>query len=187
MITPTDITNFSRSQAELEEFLLFAVLVAGKTARIQAQKLEQFLQVNPNLTPFEHIRSLEESNMLDHWIRQFKLGQYNRLGKAFRSILMFQNKLDTVTLDELESVAGIGPKTARFFLLHSRPNQKMAALDTHILKFMASKGHKVPKSTPPKKQYNQIEKDFLAECEQAGKSVAEMDLQIWEAYSEKSR
>ena len=39
MITPTTITNYNRTEAELEEFLMFAILVAGKGAEQQALKL----------------------------------------------------------------------------------------------------------------------------------------------------
>ena len=192
MITPTNITNYNRTQPELEEFLLFAILVAGKTAKTQAEKLNLFLQDHPvkngtlndkKDSPFEFIQRILNLNMLKLWMMDCKLGQYNRLDKAIRGILQFKGKLDTVRLDELESVEGIGPKTARFFLLHSRPNQRIAALDTHILKFMSEKGYKVPKSTPSKKLYAMIENDFLTECDKAGKNVADMDLEIWKSYS----
>jgi len=190
MIEPTNITNYNRTQAELEEFLLFAILVAGKTAKTQAEKLDSFLiPCSCNITPFGWIKMLCK---IDHHdprlgllatMKICKLGQYNRIEKAFRGILQFEGKLDSVTLEELESIQGIGPKTARFFLLHSRPNQKVAALDTHILKFLSEKGYNVPKSTPNKKMYRKIELDFLAECEKAGKNVADMDLEIWKSYS----
>jgi len=189
MITPTNITNYNRTQAELEEFILFAILVAGKTAKTQAKKLEEFLSDIEGETPFAKLTNLVmnsetfQAEALDDKMRKHKLGQYLRLKVAFLGVLMHRNKLDTITLDELESLHGIGPKTARFFLLHSRPNQKIAALDTHILKFMSEKGYKVPKTTPSKKKYGQIEKDFLTECEKAGKDVAEMDLEIWKSYS----
>jgi thermostable 8-oxoguanine DNA glycosylase len=192
MITPTNITNYNRTQAELEEFLLFAILVAGKTAKTQAEKLEEFLQDIEGETPFDKITNLLMlgDNLstrcqfaLENKMRKHKLGQYLRLKAAFVGALMFRNKLDSVTVEELESVHGIGSKTARFFILHSRPNQKIAVLDTHILKFLSEKGYNVPKATPSKKKYGQIEKDFLTECEKAGKDVAEMDLEIWKSYS----
>jgi thermostable 8-oxoguanine DNA glycosylase len=192
MITTTNITNYNRTQAELEEFLLFAILVAGKTAKTQAEKLNLFLQNHPvkngtlNETkdsPFEFIERILNLNMLKLWMMDCKLGQYNRLDKAIRDILQFKGKLDSVTIEDLESVDGIGSKTARFFVLHSRPDQKIAVLDTHILKFLSEKGYKVPKATPSKKKYGKIEEYFLAECEKAGKDVAEMDLEIWKSYS----
>ena len=42
-IDPYNITNFQRSDAELELFLLFCIVVAGKTAYIQSEKLDLFL------------------------------------------------------------------------------------------------------------------------------------------------
>ena len=117
-------------------------------------------------------------------LKAHKLGQYKRLEKAFRGILVFKNKLDKVSAEDLECIDGIGPKTSRFFLLHSRPNLRVAVLDTHILKFLNEKGYKVPKATPSdKKKYRKIELDFLSECDKAGKNVADMDLEIWKSYS----
>jgi thermostable 8-oxoguanine DNA glycosylase len=193
MITPTNITNYNRTQAELEEFLLFTILVAGKTAKTQAIKLDSFLSNHPlkngtlndkKDSPFDFIQRLIDLKMLKIWMKDCKLGQYNRLENAFVGIMQFKGKLDSVTLDELESISGIGSKTSRFFLLHSRPDQKIAVLDTHILKYMSKQGYNVPKITPSdKKKYRKIEEDFLYECRILKKNPAELDLEIWKSYS----
>ena len=193
MITPTNITNYNRTQAELEEFLLFTILVAGKTAKTQAIKLDSFLSNHPlkngtlndkKDSPFDFIQRLIDLKMLKIWMKDCKLGQYNRLENAFVGIMQFKGKLDSVTLDELESISGIGSKTSRFFLLHSRPDQKIAVLDTHILKYMSKQGYNVPKVTPSdKKKYRKIEEDFLYECRILKKNPAELDLEIWKSYS----
>ena len=191
MITPTNITNYNRTQAELEEFLLFAILVAGKTAKTQAEKLEAFLKSKKHVglpsdtTPFQYLIYLTNLQDMVSPMKVHKLGQYNRIEKAFRGILQFQGKLDSVNLEELESVSGIGSKTSRFFLLHSRPDQKIAVLDTHILKYMNERGYEgIPKVTPSdKKKYRKIEEDFLYECRILKKSPAELDLEIWKSYS----
>ena len=64
MVNPYDITNYNRTQNELQEFLLFTIVVAGKTAYIQAQKLDQFLKsVNTrlmmpdNISPFQSLKN----------------------------------------------------------------------------------------------------------------------------------
>jgi len=44
MIDPSNITNFDRTDGELEEFALFAPAVAGKTADVQASKVNELLQ-----------------------------------------------------------------------------------------------------------------------------------------------
>jgi thermostable 8-oxoguanine DNA glycosylase len=192
MITPTTITNFNRTEAELEEFLMFAILVAGKGAEQQAKKLEAFLNSKKDLglpsdtTPFQYLTFLSNMQDMVTPMKVHKLGQYKRIANAFKGIIQFKGRLSKVTIEELESIKGIGSKTARFFILHSRPNQKVAVLDTHILKWMKSLGHNVPKSTPSKKKYGIIEKIFLCIAEARDMSVAELDLQIWKSYTQKA-
>jgi len=189
MITPNTITNYNRTQSELEEFLLFSILVAGKTAKTQAIKLDSFLNDSEGDTPFQKIINLILSDEtllakdLEEKMKKHKLGQYSRLKAAFTGILSFKDKLDSVTLDELESVMGIGCKTSRFFILHSRPNQNLAVLDTHILKYMKAQGYNVPKTTPNKKKYKEIEDDFLYEAKILRKTPADLDLEIWKSYA----
>lgn len=185
MITPNSITNYNRTEAELEEFLLFAILVAGKSAEQQAKKLEQFLAGCPysKYTPFQYLEYLIKTSTLTGEMMRLKLGQYKRLTFAFIGILKFKDRLKEVTIEELESVYGVGCKTARFFVLHSRPAAKVAVLDTHILKWMKALGHNVPKATPTKRNYSIIEKIFLTIAEAKGMSVAELDLQIWKSYA----
>lgn len=186
MIDPSKITNYNRTEEELEEFLLFTIMVAGKSAIQTAKKLNEFLYFADNKkSPLDTIIDRDNRSCLLYAMRMCKLGQYDRLEKAFKGIIQFKNRLKSVTIDELESVAGIGSKTSRFFILHSRPNQQIAVLDTHILKYMASKGYKVPKSTPPKNKYGAIEEQFIQLAKDNNMSVADFDLQVWRSYSEK--
>jgi len=189
MITPTSITNYNRTEEELEEFLMFAILVAGKGAEQQAKKLEAFLDRSMHENsgkPFQHLEHLIHWGWLDLRMREFKLGQYKRIGHAFTEILKFKGRLKTVTVEELESVKGIGSKTARFFILHSRPNQRVAVLDTHILKYLKSMGHNVPKATPSKNKYKVIEELFIRIADGLQMSIADFDLHIWKTYAQKA-
>jgi thermostable 8-oxoguanine DNA glycosylase len=190
MITPTTITNYNRTEAELEEFLMFAILVAGKGAEQQAKKLDAFLKhcMYPQIgKPFAHIEYLVKNNWLELQMKEFKLGQYKRIGHAFREILKFKGRLKEVTIEELESISGIGSKTARFFILHSRPDANVAVLDTHILKWMSEQGYKsIPKATPPKKKYAEIENLFLQEAIRHQMTPADLDLTIWKSYAKKA-
>lgn len=192
MIVPENITNYNRTEAELEEFLIFAILVAGKTAKTQAQKLEEFLSSKKILglpedtTPFEFLEYLIKGNMLTNLMMKHKLGQYKRLLIAFLGIVRFKGNLKNVTIEELESITGIGSKTARFFVLHSRPKVRHAVLDTHILKWMGALGMIVPKATPPKKKYAELEQKFLALADERNMSVADLDLHIWKTYAVKA-
>jgi thermostable 8-oxoguanine DNA glycosylase len=190
MINPDQITNYNRTEEELEEFLMFAICVAGKNAKQTAKKLNAFLTENNdiNLSPFNWVEYLvrlqgwRSKNPLAEEMFDHKLGQYTRIEKAFRGILQFKGRLDEVSVKELESVFGVGSKTARFFVLHSRPNQQVAVLDTHILKYMYEQGYDVPRSTPPKHKYGIIEEQFLQLAFENNMSVADFDLHIWKSY-----
>lgn len=192
MITPTTITNYNRTEAELEEFLMFAILVAGKGAEQQAKKLDQFLKIKSKLglpsdtTPFQYLTFLCNMQDMVTPMKVCKLGQYNRIEKAFRGILQFKDNLKNVSVEDLESIKGIGSKTARFFILHSRPDAKVAVLDTHILKWLNEQGYNAPKATPPKKKYSELEKIFLTEAWKREMTPADLDLTIWKSYATKA-
>lgn len=190
MIDPTKVTDYNRGPLELEEFMLFAIIVAGKGAFQQATKLEAFLtpiRTNDiqsklrNMSPFAYIRMLDEQGKLDEALRSVKMGQYNRIGSAFRAVANFFGVDSNITLSIrlLECIKGVGMKTARFFFMHSMPNQNLACLDTHILKWLGEKGHDVPKTTPNGAKYLMLEQIFLGYAAQMGKSPADLDLEIW--------
>ena len=76
MIDPYNITNYNRTEAELQELLMFCILVAGKTAYIQAGKLEQFLDsiksrlnLSDKIKPFDIIRSANDHGILSQEIQ----------------------------------------------------------------------------------------------------------------------
>ncbi len=180
MIDPRQITKFSRTDYELQEFLLFCVAVAGKSSEIQSRKLDIFLAPHTHL-PFERIKSLvAQGNFMDV-LMQSKLGQYRRIGKAYVNLAHSGLDLRTCTIEELEKIEGIGPKTSRFFMLHSRPNQELAVLDTHILSWLRTRGWKAPKATPSQPIYGKLEVAFLMECIWSGLTPAALDLSIWKS------
>lgn len=194
MIDPYKITNYKRTRAELEEFLLFCITVAGKTAYIQAGKLEQFLQsINKRLmmpdylNPFQTIKSADQHGILMEEIIKSKLGQYKKLFKSFKYIINNPINLECSLPSELEQIPGIGMKSSRFFLLHSfeRYNCSIAILDTHILKFIRENiDIRAPKSTPViAVTYKYWEDVFLYWCELNNKNVADFDLEVWKSYA----
>ena len=136
LIDPKDITNYSRTDVELQSFWIFCILVAGKNSDTTARLVTKLLKDRGDKTPFEFIRSLKLVE-LHEYIKVCKTGQYDRVRKA----LYFSAKLDlrTCTRDDLMDVYGVGPKTARFFLLHSREFCDEVVLDTHILNWMRVK------------------------------------------------
>jgi hypothetical protein len=199
MIDPSKVTNFNRTASELEEFLLFTIVVAGKPAYQQAEKLDKFLEHKGEGTPFEYIRWLDAwgtSGYIEKMLRQVKMGQYQRISSAFRGVSDFFRSdsdnirfhpLATVPVRILESVKGIGMKTSRFFVMHTRPTSEYACLDTHILQWLGNKGHNVPKTTPSGQKYLELEKVFLDYAKEMSMMPAALDLQIWnEAQSKKT-
>ena len=194
MIDPYKITNYNRNQYELEEFLLFCIVVAGKTAYIQAQKLNDFLvSVNTRLcmpeyiNPFQSLKSAEQHGILMEEIQKAKLGQYKKIYAGFKYISEHNLDLRKTTTDQLELVPGVGMKSSRFFLLHSDETYKdnIAILDTHILKFIKENiDNRAPKSTPTiRVTYKYWEDVFLYWCELNNKNVADFDLEVWKSYA----
>lgn len=103
--------------------------------------------------------------------------------KAIDVMVNSNLNLKTCTVDDLQAIPGIGPKTARFFLLHTRPDAMVACLDTHILKFLRINGHDAPVSTPSGKRYLELERIYLDMCVRNGWNPAEKDIQIWRTFS----
>ena len=182
MIDPHNITNYNQSQSELEEVLLFWICAAGKTAVTMSRSLDAMLSTLQGNTPFDKIKKVGEDK-LPQTLKSFGIGCYNNKAKSMWGLSNKGLDLSSCSVEDLEGVHGIGPKTARCFIIHSRRNARHAGLDTHILKFLRSKGHDVPKSTPTKKKYKELEAVFLDYVDASGKSVAEFDLDIWRSYA----
>lgn len=186
MIDPFKITNFKRSEEELEEFWLFCICVAGKTASIVAKLYDEFLTgTRYQGSPFTKVEKMIKNGVLVDHLKRARLGQYSRLEKSFKDTVNAKLDLRKCTVSDLEEIHGVGPKTSRFFLLHSRRNQKIAVLDVHVLKYLKNKGYDVPKITPDKKRYADVEQMFLTEAKKQKLSIADFDLKIWSEYATK--
>jgi len=183
MIDENNVTKFNRTKAELQEFLLFGMCVAGKTASVQSKKLDEFLGLVNGECPFEKIQKMMDAGTLKSNLKRVKMGKYRTLVPGFSQLATDSPNLKTISKEELETYTGIGPKTSRYFILHSRENAKVACLDTHILKWMKSLGYDVPKSTPSGKRYLDIETKYLNECRKRKRHPAHLDLAIWKRYS----
>lgn len=133
MIDPSNVTDTARTEAALEEFLLFCVVVAGKNADQQAAKLEGLLK---GRSPFAFIRQCAADGSLGRRLREVRLGKYALLGRSLRQLSQSGIDLRACPWQELTRFPGIGIKTAKFFVLHSRPGQMHGVLDTHVLSWM---------------------------------------------------
>ena len=126
-----------------------------------------------------------DRNILLDELQRVKLGKYSVLVKGYTEIVKNKINVFTCTITDLEVITGIGMKTSRFFLLHSRPEQQIAVLDTHILKYLREEleYENIPTSTPTGKKYIELEQIFIKEANLSGLSIADFDLKIWKSYS----
>ena len=193
MINPYSL-NIKNNKKELEEFILFSVAVAGKSAKQISIALDKFLydqkdiKYHNKMTPFDIIRFMVNDRTLFIRIKKSGLGKYHLLTKAYRQLVLSQIDLKTCSTNDLENIIGIGFKTSRFFIGYTRPNIKVAILDTHILKYLRNELNisDVPKSTPSSyNTYQKFENIFLKEAEKQKKSIKQLDLEIWNKYSRK--
>lgn len=164
---------------ELQRRLIYAIIVAGKSARFTEGAITRLL--DPGATPFKWLKFLLNTDRLDEALRAARTGNYTKIGKAIRALLSQEIDLRSCTPEQLEVIHGIGPKTSRFFILWTRPNERYAALDVHVLRWLRGLGHAAPRSTPNGKKYRELEKIFLSEADKRGLSAGDLDSKIWQA------
>jgi len=194
MIDPSKITINNATDEELEELILFWVCAAGKNGRTAARCLDKFLKLisSPYGKPMSSIFNFNSLYNLPDTLRACGIGCYNSKAKSFLQLAIEcvsgRLNLRTCTTDDLEKIHGIGMKTSRCFIIHSRKEARYAGLDTHILKHLKINGvDNVPKSTSgTKKEYLRLEKEFLKLADEINMAPAEYDLMIWNKYSIKS-
>jgi hypothetical protein len=204
MIDPHNIPAGKMTSHYLEEWILFGILVANKPAVRTAKNLDAFLKdlrkdvavrrYNPVLkhrrttmaSPFELVVGAQLAGNLRSYLEKHRFGQYTRIEKAFHAApnLPTMGKSALLTIDQLESIHGIGMKTARMIMMYYKPGSRVAPLDTHILKFLREKGYDAPKITPSsRKQYLALEKAFLNEADNLKLTPLQLDKQVWQQYA----
>lgn len=188
-VNPNSIpTQMNRQQ--LEWFCLFAVAVAGKGAKQTEAKLNDYMDNfgRFGVNPFDAVRADIYDGVLGYWIRAHRFGQYTRIEKAWTELVKLDVTKD-LTVEKLEAIPGIGPKTARFIVLYTQPDSNVVPLDTHILKYLAKRfpGVAVPKSTPSKgAKYAALEQLFQQEAKRRKMTVKELDTEVWRSYAIKA-
>lgn len=190
MIDPSKITNYNLNKDELEEVLLFWVCAAGKNGTTAARLVDELLEKVDgfNKGPFNSIKTLDKDELVNI-LKSVGIGCYNHKARTMLELTNSKLNLKTCTAEELESIYGIGMKTSRCFIIHSRQDAQYAGLDTHMLKHLREEGIKdVPKSTPTsRKQYERLEKEVLKLVNSAGVGPSEYDLKVWNKYAIKGK
>lgn len=201
MVNPNKITNYKLSTSALQEHAIFWLLVAGKTAKVISKRMKlvfnhlQELWIRDHkhahqipVFPFDLIRDLASRRRGSDWLaiilKQYGIGCHGVKAKGMIQLARAAINLRKCPPEALEAICGIGMKTARCFILHSRRNAQCSGLDTHLLHLLRDLGFDVPRSTPgSRKKYLDIEHLFLEIVSRTTKTPAELDLLIWRVYS----
>lgn len=184
MIDPVHITDYNRSSLELEELLLFCIAVAASNALRTATQLDKFLKMLPRMkngeSHFTAIRRYGTDHDLPDTLRRFGIRFHTSKARGFMEAANADLDLHRCDVQDLEKINGIGMKTSRFFVLHTRKNAQVACLDVHILRWLKSYcGVQVPSQTPAKKKYLELEEIFLEAAKALRMQPADLDLKIW--------
>lgn len=207
MVNAQDIIQYDRTDWELEELVLFLVAVAGHNAETTSKALRNFFYTD-KVSPFQQVKEMDTvTGMLLERLKQARMGCYTKLEKSYRQLANSNIDLRTCTLEDLMKFHGVGRKSASCFIGWTRRGQKMAMLDTHLLKFLRSqqtyflssvcprtplslsiaeqfKDLKIPRTTPSsKKLYDKLENIYLDICKFYKKDPIEFDLELWKLYS----
>lgn len=190
MINPDKITNYNLSTSKLEENLVFWVLVAGKTAKTTAKNLDKLLKKlhaygweGKKNSPLQLLNrfNVEELALI---LKACGFGCYNLKAESLKQLASANLNLKTCSVEDLEKIKGIGRKTSRCFVMHTRKNARCAGLDTHLLKFLNDLGYNVPRSTPGSDRlYKEVEGKLLSVVDKTKRSPAALDLLVWRVYS----
>lgn len=213
MINPAAITNYRRTQSELEEMVLFATLVPGKPARFMAKALEG-LMIDARIiygdteSPFGLVRILISKNLLRAALEKHRIGQYTRIERCWSELVAFTqtnatpggyrkilHRVDLRNVASLEKVYGIGMKTARFIVVHSCRGAQHAVLDTHVMKELRALGYpikvyarevdgRIQEYIPLDRNHYLIYESYVLEAARKAKlTPAEWDLQTWNKWT----
>jgi hypothetical protein len=189
-MNPLAITDFYRDNEQLERFWIYGMLVAGKNSDWAAPKIEEMFRDKPaDVTPLQWLK--ENDQDLENKLVAHRVGNYRDTMRGLRD--SYDLDLRTATVEQLEGVHKIGPKTARFFILHSREGvEDVLPLDTQWMKFLREHGATDKHQTPSGRRrkdgssaYTDLERVAIALARRyyPGLALADIDLILWARYS----
>jgi thermostable 8-oxoguanine DNA glycosylase len=177
--------NFQRTDRELEMFFIFSIAVAGKSARPTEKAVKKL--IGRAKWPCQKLARLWRRNELQEKLEESRIGKHQTMHELASWIYGPSQASLTRTLrlcgvDRMAlEIPGVGPKTARFFALYSRPAQSFAVLDRHVLAWLRDRGHDAPVNTPQKpKRYKELEQIVLDICRDELIAPADLDERIWQ-------
>lgn len=118
MIDPKNITDYNRTDEQLQAFWIFSCVVAGKNSDFAASVISKLLSKGKRFskTPFQYLEELGETGVRNALVAA-KSGNYTRITRFIIESLSLD--LRTATFEELMNVFGIGPKSASNWIFHS--------------------------------------------------------------------
>lgn len=156
-------------------FLIHAMLVAGKNAATMEPKIRALVNLRrANEMPFDMLYRLYQEGNLLNALHRIRSGQYRRLAIGLAQLSRLD--VDTCTIEDLECVIGIGPKTAAYYMMYCRGAADVAANDTHVKKFLKEIGCE-------SRNYRTQERVFLEACRALGVSNKELDDLVWRRHA----
>lgn len=170
-----------QTKGQLEWALIYSCIVAGKSAVFADGVMHRLFGVREapwNFSPIGYLGSLGVDG-IERELRRARSGNYSKLTRCFSELAAAKLDLLKCTPTDLENIHGIGPKTSRFFILWTRPGERYAALDVHVLRWLKAKGYPAPKSTPSGALYASLEASFISEADKRGMTARELDFEIW--------
>ena len=176
-----DMYNWTNTREKRELVLLFSIMAAGKSADRTSDALNYMMHTLPGDTPFDKIRDMVKRQDALEKLKTFRIGQHNRILKAFRAIVDFDVDAVPPDPDKLLAIPGIGLKTSRFVSLVYDRTLKVAVLDTHVLKFLRNRlGIDAPMGTPNSvKIYDRLSKPIIRLAELLGVTCGDLDIVLW--------
>ena len=187
MINPSKITNYDRSERQLQEFLVFSICVANKQAKRIATSVDRMLHDMAWMDfPLPCIRAYCKRQGVKAFaakLHKYGITPHNQKAEFLYSAARANLCLSVCSFEELMGIKGVSHKTAHFFLTHSREGHDYPVLDTHILHFLRDCGVNAPMATPSStKRYKELADEFMRHLPE-GMSVADYDLFLWNKYS----
>lgn len=177
--------------------LIYAVLAAGKPEKFADSAMQRLIaelekrdlaviRVKGKNRVFQWFKSLRaacRSGQLLSCLEAAQAGNSFKNAKIIGAAVNMNLVPQTVELEELMRIQGMGPRTARFYLRWTDRQLRYAVLDVHILGWLRNLGHDVPDQTPPNgKRYDDVEQIFLSEADKRGVHPADLDKHLWSLF-----
>lgn len=177
--------TYDRTDRELEEFLVFCMAAAATNAIAATRAVTKLQEAYGPGSPLEIIRKLKEK--LPEALRACGFRFPESRARNYYAVAVSGINLRTCTVQELEELPGIGPKTSRFFVMHSRPGEAHAVLDVHVMTYLRESGYPAPKR-PTAANYLKWQKIFLEHAKSLGiTDIASLDLELWSRYRQRPK